>query len=366
MYQIQERESFIRKTLFKLFKDMRRLFNYGLTSIFAGFVPLVIKDVYEPTKYYLVQQFPELTSTPTAITQLSVIVGVIIGSVLITNDKYHWIQKLSKASSNRMITYDDKKLNNEIFRKLMRVECLESWFFFIEKVGFCIPTNSKAFLDKSDSEYMFWKVGSRDPNLWIDEFKPIQKVIHNLEIGEKYLQKYYSDNYMKWDKIKRDVQKLNDDRVTLFNTLSHEILTSLKNNFKLKKHNFEKIKYKEFDFKPKIRLDPWGDGWAYFQDNMPIVLPLLLNDYNMKFDFTNPHENQYYVEYKKYRLVGVNDREKITVDECKYIFRNTVQNQKYTQKIAVLDNRLNGLNEKCSEFGDELEKNVVNEIDSML
>ena len=235
---------------------MGRLSTYGIAIILTGLVPLVIKDVYEPAKNYFIQRFPELTSDPIVFTLLSFIVGAVIGSVLITNDRYCWIQKLSRSSSKRTVIYDDKKLNNEVFRKLMRVECLESWFFFVEKIGFCIPVNSKAFLNKSESEYLFWVVGSRDPKLLVDEFEPIQKAIHNLEIGEKYLQKNYLAIYKKWDKIKREVQKLNDDRVTLFNTVSNEILKNLENNFKSKKHSFVKTKFKEFDPKPKIRLRP--------------------------------------------------------------------------------------------------------------
>ena len=83
--------------------------------------------------------------------------------------------------------YDSKKLNDEVFRKLMRIECLESFFFFEDKFGFCIPTNSKAFGNKTDSEYLLWFARSRNKNYVEKEFDIIERTIPSIEVGEKYV-----------------------------------------------------------------------------------------------------------------------------------------------------------------------------------
>jgi hypothetical protein len=52
--------------------------------------------------------------------------------------------------------HDFKKLNEEVFRKLMRVQCLDSWLHYNGKYGFCIPINPKAFSSKTDQEFLDW------------------------------------------------------------------------------------------------------------------------------------------------------------------------------------------------------------------
>ena len=85
----------------------------------------------------------------------------------------------------------------------MRVECIEDEFFFIEKFGFCIPTNKMAFTNKSESDYLFWAVGSRDARYIHKEFDIIERIIPNLETGEQYLKIEYYEIYKQWIQIKK-------------------------------------------------------------------------------------------------------------------------------------------------------------------
>ena len=275
---------------------------------------------------------------------IPIIIGI-IGIVLIFKDKFGWF----KNKDNRK-QYDAKKLNETVFRKLMRVECIEDEFFFIEKFGFCIPTNKMAFTNKSESDYLFWAVGSRDARYIHKEFDIIERIIPNLETGEQYLKIEYYEIYKQWIQIKKDLEELNLKRKSFFNSISKQI------GKKLKKH---------FNCESKLLLHPFGDECVFFEENTEKILPYQFNTHYLEFELDNPCENQYYVTYRRNKILGSN-KNTADLDVVKDVFTTITNDRRIIDKKINFDMDKINLNKRISDFCDQLEHKVVHDIDAQI
>lgn len=281
------------------------------------------------------------------------ITQLVAGAVLLSPFIIIWgfkplIEKFRKTDVPEK-QYNAKKLNDEVFRKLMRVECLEDYFFFIDKFGFCIPTNPKAFTNKAESDYLLWSVGSRDLRDIQNNFDIIEREIPNLKIGENYLEQNHGKIYKKWVKIKEDLEKLNNDRGSLFGSISKKIGKEMK---------------KQLGFETKLLLSPFGDEKIFFENEVKEILPLQFHMFNPHFEIENLCKNQYYVKYGNHRIAGINKEENIELEKIKTIFENIVNNQDLREKNNDFLVELGNLNRTIDKFCDQLESEVVNDIDA--
>ena len=273
---------------------------------------------------------------------LAIIVGVLC--VIFRED----LEKFREKIFSQKKSHDANKLNNEIFRKLMRVECIEDDLFFTEKFGFCIPTNKKAFTNKNKSDYLLWFVKSKDPRHIHDEFDIIDRVIPNLETGESYLKIEYTKIYKQWIQIKKDLEKLNFKRQSFFNSVSKQIGKELK---------------KHFNIKSKILLSPFGDECVFFEENTAKILPYYFNTRYLELELDNPCENQYYVTHRRDRIIGSN-KNTINLDVVKNIFYTIINDRKLVDKKFKFDVDKQNLNKRILEFCNQLEHKVVHDIDA--
>ena len=272
-------------------------------------------------------------------------VGVLAGVIEVVRKKD---KKIDKSTSN-VNQYDVKKLNDEIFRKLMRVECIESDFLLGEKFGLCIPKDPRAFLNKKESDYLLWLVISKEPQYIDQNFDIIEIEIPNLKVGEKYLETHHKEIHRKWIKIKKDLDILNKDRDSFFESVAKQIGKQMK---------------KQFDFKTEEFLDSYGNDKVFFLDNTKKILPRQFMTYIVNFRIENPHNNQYYVRCGYYNIAGSNKQENINIDAIKFIFTDIINNRDLIEKYLEFNMRSGDLNKALDSFGDQLEEEVVNDINA--
>lgn len=246
--------------------------------------------------------------------------------------------------------YNAKKLNDEIFRKLMRVVCLDYHSFFENKFGFCIPTNNAFFINKPISasialEVIFDRIENVEK-----EFRTLEDAIPTLLIGEKYLQQNYVRVYEEWLTIKQELDSINKDRVKFLEEISQDILKELK---------------KKFGSNPTPILIPYQDGWAYFSDHVPKIIPLLFKKRQFNFVTENPANTLFYVKYEGYPLVGFNKQNRLDFDYIKLTFSSIIQKYELEEKDRDFQHKLINLNSRIEIFCEQLEKTVVDEIDNI-
>ena len=330
---------------------MTKLSTVGITIIVVGFLPLIAKDIYEPIKDYLVKELPILSSEPIILTIISAIIGGIIGSILITNDRYHWIEKTIHKNNIIDKIYDSKKLNREVFKKLVCISCFEHFQFFRNNFGFCISLSPIKF-----DVWKFFEFYARPENN--DELKniekdivPIEEAIPTLQIGEHYLEKNYHDVYLEWIRVKQELENLNKERHIFFKKVSSKINKNLK---------------KEFKSTPKQLLVPFGDDWAYFEGFVLLVLPLLFRMHTIPKLDVDGIENQHYICYSGLRLVGFNKLPVNAVETVKLVFNRIISDQELRSESGNFYVQLYSINEKLHHFSKEIETKVVNDIDNIL
>lgn len=296
-----------------------------------------------------------ITSKPLIDWQLAitlVIVEVPIGLL------FHFLAKDKKESKTdrKETQYDVKKINTEVFKKLIHVVCLEYYPFFENKFGFCIPKHPQEFkdLDLTPVSIGFIIQLGKIPN--VEELLvKIEDVIPSLEIGEKFLKENYSKIHDDWIKIKQELDILNNDIQDFCNKISEKIMNDLK---------------KYYHLNPTLRLIPFEseENWAYFSENVPRIASLIFNKFGI-IDFTtdSPVENQFYVNFAGWRILGFNKKERIDdLGAIKEVFSNVANEDKLVKNHRKFGLRLIKLNEKIEAFCKQLEKKVVNDIDNQL
>ncbi len=250
--------------------------------------------------------------------------------------------------------HDSKKLNDIVFRKLMYVVCLEYYQFFENKFGFCITKDPTFFKDLTPADIGF-NIQLQKLSDTEKYFDKMEDVIPALEVGEDYLKQNYAQIYDSWIKIKQELDGINKDQQEFCNQVSDKIKSDLK---------------KHFGINPTLRLLPFEDkdNWAYFSDVVPKTVSLLFNKYGI-VDFgveNHPIDNQFYINFGGYRMIGVNKKEKLDLGTIKEIFNNISNNDKLVDEHRDFALRLIKLNNKIDTFRRQLEKKVVNDIDSMI
>ena len=115
-------------------------------------------------------------------------------------------QKNTKTKTKTDKKYNVKKLNDEVFRKLMRVRTSSDPFFFIHEMGFVIPTNKEEFYNKESPEYFEYLL-RHSGDSFVHNYAKIESKIPSLKIGEDYLKENYPVFFKEWQEIKKIVEE---------------------------------------------------------------------------------------------------------------------------------------------------------------
>lgn len=111
-----------------------------------------------------------------------VVIELVIGTVI-----FMW-PKITRQKHTTQ--YNAKKLNDTVYKKLMRVSCMYNVFLFSEKLGFVIPSDERAFHNKNSGIYQMWMFDTIEDSIEdsIDNrYNKMDSVIPNLHVGEKHL-----------------------------------------------------------------------------------------------------------------------------------------------------------------------------------
>ena len=325
------------------------------TPLFRAVIALIISSVIGYFFYTFGKDYDhgQLLDLKLAITLVLVEVPSVMFSPIIARLILNEHEKRIEEKRTLEKKHNAKKINDNVFRKLMYVICLEYYTFFENRFGFCVRKNSKLFPDLDSASIAFnIQLGKLDN---IEEyFDKMEDVITTLEVGEEYLQQNYPQIFDVWVKIKQELDTINKDKQDFCNKISDKIMNDLKKHFRVN---------------PTFRLIPYEheENWAYFSDNVPRIVSLLFNKYG-RIDFTtdNPIENQFYVNFAGYRIVGFNKKEKLDLEIIKEVFRNVTDDDKFTENHRDFSLRLIKLNDKIDTFRRQLEKRVVNDIDNQI
>lgn len=285
---------------------------------------------------------------------IPIIIGM-IGIVLIFKDKFGWF----KNKDNRK-QYDAKKLNETVFKKLMRVSYSSSIFLFTHEIGFIIPTNKEAFYNKESTEYYNWLNRHLGDPLHQNHVK-IEEAIPNLKIGENYLKEAYPTIFKEWDNIKQIVtnynKKYRDCTIDLAKQAEKKIVSEF-----LDFHHNEKYN------------DGKHTNFYYFENIGNFIIESIdmgINTNNIELKIEeSPVSKNYWIIYAhkpNHNLMGSYDKNKFDSNKLELILCDVIKdsnNIAQYQKSRDID--LMKLGKQIDKFCDNLEKNVVNDIDAQI
>lgn len=354
---------------------MKSLAKAGLGLIIISFVTLVINDIYPILKAYFINKtIPSLFSqSPLMVIEIIALVIMIIGILLVLNERYRWTRKLENLfgeQNQEKSKYDVKKINETVYKKLMRVDCFYNIFLFGKRFWFGIPTDERAFWNKNGGNYQMWIMDSIDiPNDKL--YNSIESAIPNLAIGEKYLKQHYKKIYNEWIQIKQmiiDHNKKYDDFVNYLGTISEQKISTSFPTF------FSNTEVKD-DF----------DGNVYFLKEIKETLSSAIEHncyierekppFNKKIELDSlfvaqSNGGKYWILYSSQTngkvLMASFDKDKLDTKKLQPILCSIINDQKNTQSyINSRQYDYDKLHNKIERFTERLEKEVVHDIDAM-
>jgi len=335
-------------------KIVRRFKESALLRAVTALIISIIVSYFFYSNGKILDQQSQLFDLKLAITLILVEVPSVMFSPIIARLIINEHEKQLEVTRLLEKKHNAKKLNDDVFRKLIHLVCLEYYPFFENKLGFCITKDPTFFKDMTPADIGF--------NIQLQKLSDVEKyfdkiedVIPTLEVGEDYLKQNYSQIYDSWLKIKQELESINKDQQDFCNKVSNKIM----NDFK-----------KYYHVNPTLRLIPHEDefNWAYFSDVVPKTISLLFNKYGI-VDFSidnHPDYNQFYVDFGGYRIIGVNNKEKLDLGVIKEIFNEVSNDDKLVNEHRDFSLRLIKLNNKIETFRNQLEKKVVNDIDNQV
>lgn len=322
----------------------------GYSFIFAAIAYLVIERWLNLLEPYV----PDL-EIPLNFVDVIFIILAVVGIFIIFRDS---VKKTDETTQSKI--YDAKKLNDEVFRKLMRVSYSTNPMYFTHELGFIIPTNKEEFLNKESSEYFEYLLRHSGDSV-VHNHAKIESEIPTLKIGEDYLKENYLDVFKEWQEIKRTIEE--------YNKKYHECTA-----------DFAKQAEKKIvsEFPTFHHHEKFNDGNLadhYFFENIGNTVIESINSgnntNNLKLSIGEFYLDKNYwilaVSKPNYNLMGSYDKNKFDIDKLEKILCNIVKDPhnivKYW-KSRELD--FMKLGKQIDKFCDNLEKNVVNDIDNQI
>lgn len=254
--------------------------------------------------------------------------------------------------------YNPKFLNDNVFRKLMRVEYKTN---YKGDLSFEIPNDERALQHRHSGTYYMWlsdKITGRWDN---SDHSSIETAIPNLKIGERYLEVNYKDIFTHWLNIKKIIseynQKRNNFRQYLGDYFKKEFLPKFPMFVEQPDIEIVDSKFRYFTKNIRERLDA---ALRHKKENGEIPYP---------FPKLNMYQSEEYWVLQEGNgrvLLVSSDKTKIDVSKIQEILikiTNDVDIQKkFDEAYTVEDD----LFDKIKKFNEELEDNVVNDIDAQI
>ncbi len=290
------------------------------------------------------------------------VVGIIILGITAI-----WPRIKKQDSTNR---YDVKKLNETIYKKLMRVDCFYSIFLFGKRLWFGIPIDERAFQNKDSGSYDMWLVDSVDVP-YERLYNSIESAIPNLAIGEKYLKRHHNKIYNEWIQIKQTVIDHNKKYDNFVNNLGAKAEQKIIELFPT------------FVSNTKVKNDFHGD--VYFLKEIKETLSSTI-EHNCQIEAEEPpfdkkikldglfvaksHIGEYWVLYSNQTngkvLMASYDKDKLDTKKLQPILHSIINDEKNTQLyINSRQYDYDGMDNKIKKFTERLEKEVAHDIDAM-
>ena len=285
---------------------------------------------------------------------------------------------LKSLKSEKSQKYDAKKLNNNIFRKLTRAIFTHDWY---GNLTFRIPTDESAFAPRKSGAYTHWLISSandRDSN-----FRQIDNVIHDLNIGEKYLKSSYPEIYRKWEEIKKLVDEHNKKHEDFLNKLGLMFEKEFNSQFqdfieeeKEKKIgedllNGNRIKnflfFKESNFFKDVYILKNIKKLLYrsILNSSEHELPSTFSNLNFKSSF---YGSDYWLlsHGSSDPIIITKNKDKIDTEKIKKILNSIANDNKVIIQFHESHSVHPTMWDKLSDFQEKLEDEVVNDIDNQV
>lgn len=327
-----------------------------LAGSVGGYVIYKVLDYFEPKLVDAV-----LTLNGVSLSLLADFVFILLTGFavfLILKQKHGWFKK-SSEQQEKSEKYDAKKLNNNIFRKLTRIEFTYKWDGYLT---FRIPRDERAFAHRNSGTYASWMVESavRDRE---SNFNQIENAIPDLNIGEKYLKLSYPMVYEKWQEIKKIVEEYNNRHKDFLNKLG--VI-------------FEKEFNPQFSDFMKSELEPKkikkNFGGIYDLENIvELLYRAILNNSESQSCATfnqlklEKGDNSSFVRNgRSGSILITGDEKKIDVEKIRKILINIANDGKTRSQFFEYRKRDLSEIDKLFAFRDKLEDEVVNDIDNQV
>ena len=294
---------------------------------------------------------------------ISVIIGLVIGILI-----FLW-PKITKQKDTPQ--YDAKKLNETVYKKLMRVSCIYSVFLFGERLGFVIPSDERAFHNKKGNTYITWLMETLDMPQH-DRYVGTDVAIPNLHVGEKYLKQKYNEIYKQWKEIKDLVDahnKKHDDFLDFLGKVILEKICDVLPTFKdfetLKDENHANIIYLKNTVKlldDFIQHNLRVDGKTPYSDKKRTFDKLVVCPSGTEGYWVLNHSN-----VNGQSLMFSDNKNAWDVEKIQSILNSILDDSKNIELyIKSKKYDYDELHDKIESFTDRLENEVVHDIENQL
>ncbi len=284
--------------------------------------------------------------------------------------KYGWFKR-SSEQQEKSEKYDAKKINNNIFKKLARIEFMEDRE---GRLTFKIPRDERAFAHRTSGTYASWLVESAGHKKESD-FNQIEYAIPDLNIGEKYLKSSYTNVCEKWQEIKKIVDEYNKKREDFINKLGSMFEKEFNSQFPdfMEYGTLEKNLKKRFYFPKKN----FGKNVYRLNEIEKLLYKALTINSEDKSSSTfsrlslqkDSYDDHYWwsLAFGNSRLMTAEDSKKLDVEKIRKILVNITNDFKTIQQFFEVRLLLDPSKiDKLYDFRDKIEDEVVSDIDNQV
>ncbi len=329
-------------------------FKKGLSFLLVGIATIILERIFGFVEPLIINSVTEIWKVnPLLIVEGIAVIIMAIGGILILQEKYGWFKKNTSDNTKQ---YDTKKLNETVFKKLMRIQYRTD---YKGNLVFEIPIDDRALQPRTTNAYYMWlndKIMNRDQ---ANEYMSIQQSIPALKIGENYLQSHYNEIYQIWLNVKNVLDEHNENRENFKKELGNYVTAKLKKEFP----TFKEIK----------KLDQNSRNDAYFIYTIQNFLFSSLSNITEEPEVTTLSRLKVWKNHEFWCLKSNSidilmaslDESKIDENKIRQIFRDIIADKKTIESFHKAIEIDPTFDDTIKQFSEKLEDEVVNEIDNL-